>query len=162
MKASATGEYWPFFLAPNLDRPGEFLSVVEAEAHDEMRHFRPRPIDQEEIERLELGKVVGALAPSFGEVIVGAPVEVAHVGKRQNVAVQRSSRLTRDIGGPIAVSRRLDRVPPDHDSAESEPEDQQRGPTTAREDRGDGRNRDQCEGARGGDLRPFRRREPEP
>ena len=73
-------------LAPHLDRPGEMIAVLEAEAHDDMRHFRPRPIGEKEIEGLQLGEIVGALAPPFGEVVVASPVEVAHVGEGEDVA----------------------------------------------------------------------------
>ena len=100
-------------LAPDLDRPGDMVAVLEAETHDDMRHLGPGPIGEEQVERLQFGEVVGALLPTLGEVLVGPPVEIPHVGERQNVALDCSGRLSRDVRRPVAVERRRDRAPPD-------------------------------------------------
>ena len=119
-------------LPSNLDRPGDELAALESETHDDMGHLRARPIGKKEIERLELRKVVGALAPLFGEVAVCPPVEIPNVGQRQNVAYDCSGGLPRDVRRPVAVERRLDRAPPDEQAAEGGCEDNERGQASAK------------------------------
>jgi len=97
--------------------------------------WRPAPISEEEVERLEPGKIVGALGPALAEVVVGDPIEIPHVGQRQDVAVDGPCRLPRDVRGPVAVGRRLDRAPPDDDRAEDKRKDPERDPAAPREQR---------------------------
>ena len=162
LKASATGEYDAVPLPPHLDRPGELPPVVEAEAHDEMGHLRPGPIGEEEVERLQLREVVGPLAPAFGEIGVAPPVEIAHVGKRQNVAVERTCRLPRHVRSPIAVGGRRDRAPPEDHSGERQGKEKERAPARPGEQRDDRRERAESDEAAGRGPGPFRRRQPEP
>src|SRR3984885_3282158 len=99
------------------------VAVLEAEAHDYMGHLRPSPISEKEIERLQLREVVSALAPRLGEVGVGPPIEIANIGERQNVALDRSGRLPRAFGRPVAVERRLDRAPPGEQASKGDGKD---------------------------------------
>ncbi len=151
-------------LAPDLDGPRDMVAVLEAEAHDDMRHLGASPIGEEQVECFELGEVVGALVPTLGEVLVGAPVEIPHVGQRQNVAFYCSRRLTRNIGRPVAVERRRDRAPPGEQAAECDGENSKRDEAAAQahEQRHDRHESQDAEDDRGGRPQDLRRRKPEP
>ena len=110
------------------------MPVLEAEAHDEMSHLGPAPIGEDEVERFELGEIVGTLRPSLGEVVIAAPVEIAYVGQGQDVALDRAGRLPGDVRRPVAVGGRHDRAPPGDDSAEGQREDEERAPANASEE----------------------------
>ena len=122
----------------------------------------PRPIGQEEIERLELGEVVGALAPLVSEVAVAPPFEIPDVGERQNVAFNRSRRLPGDVRRPVAVDRRLDRAPPDEQHAEGDHKPGERGQSPSREQRNCGNQAKDREQARHDPPCPIRPGETEP
>ena len=103
---------------------------------------------------------VGALAPSLAKVAVARPLEIAHVGKRQNVAVERSGRLARDVRCPVAVGRRTDRTPPDDERAKGQRESDCRSSAPLREKRN--RRPQADEEACGDPSHPVRPRKPKP
>ena len=119
----------------HLDRPGEELAALEFEADDRMRDFRARPEGEEEIDGFDLRQIVAARRPALRELGIAAPVEIAHVLQRQNVAVDDARGLPRDVRRPVAVGPRMDRRPPRQHQGEGGEERDQRGAPKPREQR---------------------------
>ncbi len=170
LNASATGEKFAGLLAPDLDRPGQRLPVLEAEAHDQVGHLRPSPIGEDQIERFQLAR--------------GRSCAVSHRSVKSSSLRQSKSRRSESVrispltapvvwratsGAQSPSAGGSDRAPPDEDACEGQREGGERAPAEAREERnhrgdgGDGRNacRDHPDRVRRRQPEPQRHRAPQ-
>jgi hypothetical protein len=102
-----------------------------------MRNRRARPMRHHQIDRAQLGQVVGPRRPLRVEVTVAAPYEIAHVRQFERVAVQGAGNLSTDFRRPIGVNG-FDRAPPNRHTCQRCGEEGEDAPSRApelREDR---------------------------
>jgi hypothetical protein len=88
---------------------------LEAEAHDRVGDGLAGPVRHDQVDIRHARHIVGPLLPDGVEVIVAAPVEIAHIVHDQPIAVDRCCGGAGNIRCPVAVAGGLDGRPPRQD-----------------------------------------------
>ena len=115
----------------------------KAEAHHDVRDRIARPIDREQIDRVQLAQIEGAIVIARHEVLLGAIVEVADIVQRDEIAILRRIGQDRDLGLPVALIGRLDREPPQqHDRERGTEAEQRPAPVRQEQERAKGAQRE--------------------
>ena len=108
-----------------------------------MRDRIARPVDRDQIDRVQLAQIEGAIVIARHEVLLGAIVEVAHIVQRDEIAILRRIGQDRDLGLPVALIGRLDREPPQqHDRERGTEAEQRPAPVRQEQERAKGAQRE--------------------
>ena len=102
------------------------MIASKAEAQHDVRDRIARPVHGDQVDRVQLAQIEGAIVVAWHEVLLGAVVEVAHVVQRDEIAILRRIGQDRDLGLPVALIGRLDRKPPQQHNGEHGAEADQR------------------------------------